>query len=102
MQVLLIQFVPYIVIVAAAIVFSYRRLLNYLRFFQQEEYNDRRFLAWIMRHRAFDRKGSLLSICVLALIVLTKSFLPSLPLVLFGGIALVWLAFREENPRATG
>ena len=37
-------------------VFALRRLLTYLHLFQQEEYDNRRFLAWIVRNVAFDRR----------------------------------------------
>ncbi|NJN47408.1 MAG: hypothetical protein HC808_14105, partial [Candidatus Competibacteraceae bacterium] len=49
-----------------AVLFFYRRVLAYLRYFQQEEYNGQRFLAWFRRYRAFDRRGS--AICLLAFI----------------------------------
>ncbi|HKS88877.1 MAG TPA: UDP-N-acetylmuramoyl-tripeptide--D-alanyl-D-alanine ligase [Stellaceae bacterium] len=42
------------------LIFAWRRLLTYLHLFQQEEYDDRRFLAWLWRERAFDRRMSLL------------------------------------------
>ena len=40
-------------------VFAPRRLLTYLHLFQQEEYDNRRFLAWIVGNAAFDRRLSL-------------------------------------------
>jgi UDP-N-acetylmuramoyl-tripeptide--D-alanyl-D-alanine ligase len=45
-------------------VFAARRLLTYLHLFQQEEYDGRRFLAWLWCERAFDRR---LSLALLAL-----------------------------------
>ena len=41
------------------IVFAARRLLTYLHLFQQEEYDGRRFLAWLVADRAWDRRLSL-------------------------------------------
>src|SRR5215831_13888898 len=35
-----------------------RRLMTYLHLFQQEEYDNRRFLAWLVRDRAWDQKLS--------------------------------------------
>ena len=40
-------------------VFAARRLLTYLHIFQQEEYDGPRFLRWLWRERAFDRRLSL-------------------------------------------
>ena len=40
-------------------VFAARRLLVYLHLFQQEEYDGRRFLAWLIVSRAWDRRLSL-------------------------------------------
>ena len=41
------------------IVFAARRLLTYLHLFQQEEYDGRRFLVWLVADRAWDRRLSL-------------------------------------------
>ena len=45
---------------AALYYFAARRLKRYLQFFQQEEYDGRRFLAWLWQMRAFDKRGLLL------------------------------------------
>ena len=47
------------------VVFASRRLLTYLHLFQQEEYDNPRFLAWLWRERAFDRRLSLVLLAVL-------------------------------------
>ena len=39
--------------------FAYRRLLTYLHIYQQEEYDSRRFLRWLITSYSFDRKVSL-------------------------------------------
>jgi UDP-N-acetylmuramoyl-tripeptide--D-alanyl-D-alanine ligase len=44
--------------VAAFIIFAGRRLLTYLHLFQQEEYDNGRFLVWLFRVTAFDRRLS--------------------------------------------
>ena len=38
----------------AFVVFAARRLLTYLHLFQQEEYDNRRFLRWILENRGWD------------------------------------------------
>ncbi|MEE4377338.1 MAG: UDP-N-acetylmuramoyl-tripeptide--D-alanyl-D-alanine ligase [Candidatus Competibacteraceae bacterium] len=87
------------------LLFFHRRVLTYLRYFQQEEYNGQRFLAWFWRYRAFDRRGSV--ICLLTLLVtggLTVIAPTSLTLLgwLLGAGALAWIAWREDDPRKTG
>ena len=37
-------------------VFAARRLLTYLHLFQQEEYDGKRFLLWLIADRAWDRR----------------------------------------------
>ena len=37
--------------------FLWRRTLHLLRYFQQEEYDSRRFWAWCSDNRAFDRRS---------------------------------------------
>ena len=41
------------------IVVAARRLLTYLHLFQQEEYDGRRFLAWLIGNRGWDQRLSL-------------------------------------------
>ncbi len=43
----------------AFLVFAYRRLLTYLHIYQQEEYDSRRFLRWLVTRYSFDIKASL-------------------------------------------
>ena len=50
--------IPMIVAGAAGYAFCHRRLLTYLRFFQQEEYKEERFLSWLSASKAHDSKGS--------------------------------------------
>ncbi|WND03604.1 UDP-N-acetylmuramoyl-tripeptide--D-alanyl-D-alanine ligase [Temperatibacter marinus] len=38
---------------------AYDRMQTYLMFYQQEEYDSVRFIAWIKRHRAWDKVASL-------------------------------------------
>jgi UDP-N-acetylmuramoyl-tripeptide--D-alanyl-D-alanine ligase len=61
---------------AAVFAFVYYRGLALLQFYQQEEYNTDRFLAWLVRRRAFDKRATLI--------------------VLIGCVA--WLALARLNP----
>ncbi len=61
---------------AALLGFVFFRGTALLQFYQQEEYDTDRFLRWVLQHKAFDTKASLI--------------------VLFG--FLLWGLFREYNP----
>jgi UDP-N-acetylmuramoyl-tripeptide--D-alanyl-D-alanine ligase len=92
-----------ILLVAFSVAFAGRRLLSYLRYFQQEEYNQRRFVAWIKRHNAVDTRGTI------ALVVsLMVGLLFAVPWAIFLSTALCCAAllavsfFYEEDPRRSG
>jgi UDP-N-acetylmuramoyl-tripeptide--D-alanyl-D-alanine ligase len=87
-----------LVSLAALGLFLYRRLLTYLQYFQQEEYDGPRFLRWLCATGAFDRKLSavLLGLAVLAL------FLPPALYTVASAAAVVGFALREADPRQTG
>ena len=51
--------VPLALALLAFLAFAARRTLTYLRIFQQEEYDSRRFLRWLVRARAVDTRASL-------------------------------------------
>jgi UDP-N-acetylmuramoyl-tripeptide--D-alanyl-D-alanine ligase len=82
------------------LVFAVRRLLTYLHLFQQEEYDNRRFLAWLTGNRAWDRRLSLAlaAICVAQLIWRSASPLVFAALV---GAASLAVAMFERDPRRT-
>lgn len=84
-------------LILGSLSFGAKRLLRYLRFFQQENYNFFRFLKWVVKTRSFDTKGSLIAL-IASLIALNFPFLANV----FGGIALIVLTFFEEDPRKTG
>jgi UDP-N-acetylmuramoyl-tripeptide--D-alanyl-D-alanine ligase len=75
------------------VVFAARRLLTYLHLFQQEEYDGRRFLAWLVKSGAWDRRLSLAlaAIFVLQLIVPEAGILAA--------VALLTVAVLERDPR---
>ena len=39
--------------------FAYRRLLTYLHIYQQDEYDSRRFVRWLVTRYSFDKKASI-------------------------------------------
>jgi len=84
------------------VVFAARRLLTYLHLFQQEEYDNGRFLAWLWRERAFDRRLSLVLLAILAAhVVLQRWALLDGVFAAAVGITCVSLAILERDPRKT-
>ncbi len=83
----------------AFVVFAARRLLTYLHLFQQEEYDNGRFLEWLVRNTAVDRRLS----AALIVIGLAQLLVPATPPVwLFpalAGVACVAVAAFERDPR---
>ena len=80
--------------------FALRRLMTYLHLFQQEEYDNRRFLAWLVRDRAWDQRlsGALLVVGIMQWLG-THRVVPDWA---FGGLAgavCVAIAAFEADPR---
>ncbi|MGI9522702.1 MAG: Mur ligase family protein [Hyphomicrobiaceae bacterium] len=81
--------------------FAWRRLLRYLHIFQQDEYDAKRFLPWLITTFSFDKRVSAALILFAALTALiqlesigsTESFLVA---ILFAAAGL-----RETDPRRT-
>ena len=88
-----------VALLAAYAVFAGRRLLTYMHYFQQEEYDGRRFLRWLAAARAVDRR---LSLGLLAVGLAQLAFGAwRLPLAA-AGIALIIVAgLLEKDPRQT-
>ena len=89
--------------------FSYRRLLTFLHIFQQEEYDGRRFLAWLRARRAFDRRasgalaGALAGALVAALAMAPVAGGWALPVFLgLAAAALAAVGAIEGDPRKVG
>lgn len=79
--------------------FAARRLLTYLHLFQQEEYDNGRFLRWLGRERAFDRR---LSVALIVLGILQSvAAPPGWPWLfpLLAGLACLGAAAIESDPR---
>lgn len=92
-----------IALTIGSLLFTYRRNLSYLRYFQQEEYNSRRFWAWLKENRASDRRGT----AILAAVAILAAFIHSSWAIflsaLVGTAGLVAVVFLVEgDPRKTG
>jgi UDP-N-acetylmuramoyl-tripeptide--D-alanyl-D-alanine ligase len=89
-----------LIALAAFGAFAFRRVLTYLHIFQQEEYDSLRYLRWIGRHKAIDRRvtAALLILGVASLVVgVPRLVALGLPTALFA-IA----AWFEKDPRVHG
>lgn len=87
-------------VLVGAAAFAYKRLLHYLRFFQQEEYDAARFLRWLVANKVYDRKGTAAFFISGLLTTLLPNFSLLLALALMG--ALLAIAASEEDPRTEG
>jgi UDP-N-acetylmuramoyl-tripeptide--D-alanyl-D-alanine ligase len=89
---------------AATILFFTRRGLRYLRYFQQEEYNGTRFKDWFLEKRTFDTKGTLVALLGAALsrFATGGDMVICLVICLLASAALVFIGFKEEDPRKVG
>lgn len=85
-----------------AALFSFKRIPQYLRFLQQEEYSVRRFMSWVLDSSFYDRKGTL--VCLLGFLIL--HFIPSdhfeMPVSFLAAIALIAIVQREPDPCKVG
>ncbi|MFY9823817.1 MAG: UDP-N-acetylmuramoyl-tripeptide--D-alanyl-D-alanine ligase [Thermoanaerobaculia bacterium] len=93
-------------VLLAGCIFGARRLRQYLRFLQQDEYHNGRFLAWVRTHRLFDTKGTLvgavgaLSAGAVALGRLQPGWAYAGSLLLCA--TLLALTLREKDPAKVG
>lgn len=91
------------IFIAAVLLFGWRRILSYLRYYQQEEYSSRRFWNWLREKRAFDTRGTLTVVLVAVLSWTTSSPVFHLFVALAGAILLVAVVvLLEEDPRQSG
>jgi UDP-N-acetylmuramoyl-tripeptide--D-alanyl-D-alanine ligase len=83
-------------------VFAARRLLTYLHIFQQEEYDGPRFLAWLWRERASDRRVSLALVALFIVeLILSGGIAPHWLFVALVGVLCLGAAMIERDPRKT-
>jgi UDP-N-acetylmuramoyl-tripeptide--D-alanyl-D-alanine ligase len=78
--------------------FALRRLMTYLHIFQQEEYDNKRFIDWILENRVFDKK---LSAALLAITILS-SILPGWLILILMMAAFAGIGWLELDPREKG
>jgi UDP-N-acetylmuramoyl-tripeptide--D-alanyl-D-alanine ligase len=92
------------IISAATILFFTRRGLRYLRYFQQEEYNGKRFKDWFLEKRTFDTKGTIVALLAAALsrFATGGDMVICVVICLLAAAVLVFIGFREEDPRIVG
>ena len=82
------------------ILFAARRLLTYLHLFQQEEYDGRRFLAWLVAERAWDRRLSLILAAIfVAQMIGQGAVVPPEIFAVLAGAACLGVAAIEHDPR---
>jgi hypothetical protein len=90
-------------IAAAATVFYSRRLLCYLRHFQDNDYSPRLFTNWVIENGVYDRKGSLIATVAALILEITKEGrVNSLIICVVAAAALIWQGLREVDPRKAG
>lgn len=88
---------------AGLLYFGWRRVLSYLRYFQQEEYSQQRFTEWLTSKRAYDRRGTTLTIGVAILAFLSRGGIEELLLGVTGALCFFSIVyFTEEDPRVSG
>jgi UDP-N-acetylmuramoyl-tripeptide--D-alanyl-D-alanine ligase len=87
--------------VLAFVVFAGRRLLTYLHLFQQEEYDGGRFLLWLVKNGAFDRRLSLALIAIGLVQLLVPTTPPTWLFPALAGAACLAVAAVERDPRKT-
>ena len=91
------------ILIVAILIFTWRRTLSYLRYFQQEEYNTTRFIAWITSNRAYDTRGSLILLLALIAHLIFPGSGASLLIALASAALLLFVAnVLEEDPRTSG
>jgi UDP-N-acetylmuramoyl-tripeptide--D-alanyl-D-alanine ligase len=93
----------FVLVAAACAFFLARRLLRYLRYFQQEDYDQRRFFSWLAHNRAFDRRGTgaLLATAILGALSGNREWVQEAANAA-AALCLVLIAAREGDARKSG
>ncbi|MES2208214.1 MAG: UDP-N-acetylmuramoyl-tripeptide--D-alanyl-D-alanine ligase [Pseudomonadota bacterium] len=83
---------PFLLVLLCLVVgiLAYRRQLRFLHIFQQEEYDNERFLNWFKKERAFDLLASLA--------LLVAQFSASSALYALALVGIGFIAYTEPNP----
>jgi hypothetical protein len=91
------------IISIGAILFFSRRLLSYLRHFQEFDYSKNQFKDWILENGIYDKKGSITAAIAALAIELTKEkIVLSLIISTIATIGLIWISLAEDDPMETG
>ncbi len=81
--------------IAAFGYFSYRRLLSYLHILQQDDYNNKRFISWLISSKSFDKYLSLVLV-LLAVVFYTAGFKTEATAA--AAIVFLGFAFIQNDP----
>jgi hypothetical protein len=91
------------IISVGAILFFSRRLLCYLRHFQEFDYSKSQFKDWILENGIYDKKGSgTAAIAALAIELTKEKIILSLIISTIATVGLIWMSLTEADPMATG
>jgi len=82
----------------AFLFFALRRLRRYLHIYQQEEYDSLRFLRWLFRSFAFDKRVALAIVIVVVAVQLAGPILPAVWQGVLAGLFII-AAVLEADPR---
>ena len=93
---------PQIIFIASILFFFFKRLEQYLRFLQQEEYSSERFLRWIKEKSFFDTKATSLLAVLFVISLVFSSLHYQIVISLIALIGLVYITQIEPNPRKEG
>lgn len=95
---MIIEYASEFLVLIAFLAFAAKRLMNYLHALQQEDYDNKRLLSWIIEYRVIDKRASsaLIVLTILsALSILGHHFL--LNVLIFG--VFIGVMYFEKDPR---
>ncbi|MFA4994945.1 MAG: Mur ligase family protein [Bdellovibrionales bacterium] len=87
------------IVFAAFAFFAYRRLLQYLHIFQQEEYKASPFLFWIVETRSFDKRVSLTLLALFLILSGLYALIPAGAVDLLVAAVFAFFSRIENDPR---
>lgn len=92
-----------LIFISGLLLFLWRRTLSYLRYFQQEEYNNKRYRSWLWSNGSYDKRATITCALVAITAHLCGHPLGVLSISLLGVGALLAIALAVEgDPRTTG
>ena len=93
---------PLILLLSSGLIFllfSFKRLLRYLRYFQQEEYEAKRYVYWLIKNAAYDKRGSLSLVAAYLIYIIAADQIAAIASQIFLFSIFIYL---EQDPRKTG